>query len=80
MSVNKNAYLRFKTLDRCFRNTGRTYYMEDLIDECSKVLNDINPEVNGISRRTIFTDIGFMESTDGWEIPLEPVTPNLLFQ
>ncbi len=74
MSVNKNAYLRFKTLDRCFRNTGRTYYIEDLIDECSKVLNDINPEVNGISRRTIFSDIGFMESTDGWEIPLERVT------
>ena len=74
MSVNKNAYLRFKTLDRCFRNTGRTYYMEDLIDECSKVLNDINPEVNGISRRTIFSDIGFMESSDGWEIPLERVT------
>lgn len=74
MSVNKNAYLRFKTLDRCFRNTGRTYYMEDLIDECSKVLNDINPEVNGISRRTIFSDIGFMESTDGWEIPLDRVT------
>ncbi len=74
MSVTKNAYLRYKTLDRCFRNTGRTYYIEDLIDECSKVLNDINPEVSGISRRTILYDIGFMESTDGWEIPLERVT------
>lgn len=74
MSVTKNAYLRYKTLDRCFRNTGRNYFIEDLIDECSQVLNDINPEGNGISRRTIFSDIGFMESTDGWEIPLERVT------
>lgn len=73
MSKTKNAYLRYKTLDRCFRNTGRNYFIEDLIDECSKVLNDINPEVSGISRRTILYDIGFMESTDGWEIPLERV-------
>jgi predicted DNA-binding transcriptional regulator YafY len=74
MSITKHAYLRYKTLDRCFRNTGRNYFIEDLIDECSKMLIEINPDVQGISRRTIFSDIGFMESSDGWEIPLDRVT------
>lgn len=45
--------------------------MADLIEECEKVLLEIDPESNGISRRQIFEDISFMESSDGWEIELE---------
>jgi predicted DNA-binding transcriptional regulator YafY len=70
MATNKHALIRYKTLDKCFRNTGRKYYIEDLIEECSKVLEEIDPESNGIKLRQIRDDIAFMKSADGWEIEL----------
>ena len=71
MATNKNALIRYKILDRCFRNPGRRYFLDDLIDECEKVLLEIDPKSNGISRRQIFEDIAFMESSAGWSIELE---------
>ncbi|MEB2786501.1 helix-turn-helix transcriptional regulator [Algoriphagus persicinus] len=70
MSTNKNALIRYKVLDKCFRNPGRRYFIENLIDECNKILFAIDPESKGISRRQIFDDISFMESSEGWEIEL----------
>lgn len=70
MATNKNALIRYKILDRCFKNTGRQYFIEDLIAECEKVMLDIDPLSSGISRRQIFDDIAFMESNEGWEIEL----------
>jgi len=70
MATNKNAQIRYKILDNCFRNSGRRYFIEDLILECNKKLLEINPESGGISRRQIFDDINFMESSEGWEIDL----------
>lgn len=71
MSVNKNALIRYKVLDSCFRNHAKKYFIEDLIDECSNVLAELNSNSNGISRRQIFQDILFMESSEGWSIELE---------
>ena len=70
MATNKNALLRYKVLDKCFRNLGKRYFIEDLISECDNVLLEIDPESNGISRRQIFDDVAFMESKEGWEIEL----------
>ena len=70
MATNKNALIRYKVLDKCFRNTGRRYFIDDLILECTNVLIEIDPESQGISRRQILADIAFMESTEGWEIEL----------
>lgn len=70
MSVNKNALVRYKVLDKCFRNFGRRYFIEDLIEECNWALVEINPQSSGISRRQIFDDISFMESNAGWEVEL----------
>lgn len=70
MAINKNAYIRYKVLDKCFRNTGRRYFIQDLIDECNKVLLEIDPGSRGISRRQIFEDITFMTSGEGWNIDL----------
>lgn len=39
MPVNKNALLRYKTIDNCLRNTGRVWTLKDLIDACSDALN-----------------------------------------
>jgi predicted DNA-binding transcriptional regulator YafY len=73
MPINKNALIRYQTLDRCFRNTGRNYFFEDLREEINRVFEEINPEGGGISRRQLFLDIGFMESEAGWSAPLEKV-------
>ncbi len=70
MSINKNALIRYQVLDRCFRNTGRMYFWEDLLEECNKALIDFNPKNEGIQRRQLFDDIRFMESDAGWSIPL----------
>jgi len=71
MAINKNALIRYKTLDNCFRNPGKRYFIEDLMEECAVVLSEIDPQSNGISRRQIFDDIAFMESKAGWNIDLE---------
>jgi len=70
MSVNKNAQLRYTVLDRCFRNTGRMYFWEDLLEECNRALMDFDPNSKGIQRRQLYDDIRFMESEQGWSIPL----------
>lgn len=71
MATNKNAFIRYKILDTCFRNPGRRYFIQNLIDECNKVLLEIDPTSKGISRRQIFDDISYMESSEGWSIDLE---------
>jgi predicted DNA-binding transcriptional regulator YafY len=71
MATNKNALIRYKVLDKCFRNPGKRYFIDDLIAECEIVLMEIDPSTKGISRRQIFEDITFMESKEGWSIELE---------
>lgn len=71
MATNKNAFLRYKILDSCFRNIGKKYFIDDLIATCNKVLWEKLPNFNGISRRQIFDDIEFMESGQGWAIDLK---------
>ena len=70
MSTNKNALLRYKILDSCFRNTGNRFGIKELIDEVNKVLVEKDPTSDGISRRQIYDDITFMVSSEGWEVPL----------
>lgn len=70
MSTNKNALLRYQVLDRCFSNIGRNYYWEDLLHEINKALEEYNGSESNIKRRQLFEDIKFMESDQGWSIPL----------
>ena len=71
MATNKNAQLRYQTLDRCFRNPGRRYYIEDLIEECNRALLDLDPFSSGIKRRQIFDDIKFMQDSQSYNAPIE---------
>jgi len=73
MATNKHATIRYQALDRCFKNSGRRYYIDDLIEACNKSLNDYTGIQNGIKRRQVYEDITFMESSQGWSIPLERV-------
>jgi predicted DNA-binding transcriptional regulator YafY len=70
MPVNKNANIRYRTLDRCFRDTRRKYFIDDLIEECNEALLSYNFE-GGVKRRQIFDDIKFMESEAGYAIELD---------
>ena len=70
MPTNKNAAIRYQTLDKCFRDRRHRYYIDDLIDACEEALEYYNGN-GGVSRRQIFEDIKFMESEAGWSIPLE---------
>ena len=62
--------IRYKILDKCFRNPGKKYFIDDLIKEVSKVLVEMDSESNGISRRQILKDMEFMESSEGWNVEL----------
>lgn len=71
MPINKNAWIRYLTLDRCFRNTGRKYYIDDLVDACNEALLEDNPNSSGIKKRQIFNDINYMRSSKGFNAPIE---------
>lgn len=73
MASNKNALIRYQSLDKCFRNPGRMYFWEDLLEECNKALLDFDSIGEGIQRRQLFDDIRFMESEQGWSIPLQRI-------
>ena len=73
MSITKNAIIRYQTLDRCFRNPGRRYSINNLLEECNRSLIEENKNSDGIKKRQLYEDIKFMESSQGWSIPLERV-------
>ena len=70
MAIIKHAYIRYKVLDACFSNPGKKYFFQDLIDECNKVLLDLDSSSNGICTRQIREDIAFMKTKEGWDIEL----------
>jgi len=71
MATNKHAIIRYQTLDKCFRNPGRRYYIDDLIEACNESIYEFTGKDEGIKKRQIFDDIRFMESPQGWNIPLD---------
>ena len=73
MATNKHAQIRYKILDSCFRNTGRNYSFEDLMNTCNDALAEIDPKSGGISVRTLRDDIAFIESDAGWSADIERV-------
>lgn len=71
MPVNKNALLRYKTIDQCLRNTGRAWTLDDLIEACSNALYEYTGKDEYISRRTVQLDIQKMRSDElGYNAPI----------
>lgn len=70
MATNKQATIRYLALDRCFRNTGRNYFLNDLLEACNEALRNNDSKSDGIKRRQLYEDIKFMESESGWGIEL----------
>jgi predicted DNA-binding transcriptional regulator YafY len=71
LATNKHAIIRYQALDKCFRNTGRKYFIEDLIEACNNSIYEFSGADADISRRQVFDDIKFMESQQGWSVELE---------
>lgn len=71
MATNKQATIRYHALDRCFSNSGRKFFIEDLIEVCNDAIYQSTGSTNGVQRRQIFKDVSFIESEEGWSIPLE---------
>ena len=71
MPTNKHAIIRYQALDKCFSNRYKKFYIEDLIDACNQAIYDFTGIENGVKRRQVLSDITYMESEQGWSIPLE---------
>ena len=71
MPVNRNALIRYKTIDTCLRNRYRQWTLADLIDACSDALYEYEGINKGISRRTVQMDIQMMRSEKlGYNAPI----------
>jgi hypothetical protein len=72
MPANKNALIRYKTIDRCLRNRYRRWTIDDLVEACSDALYDMEGITKGISTRTVQADIQIMRSDKlGFYAPIE---------
>ncbi len=71
MPVNRNALIRYKTIDNCLRNPYRKWTLEDLIGACCDALYEFEGIDKGISKRTIQNDIQIMRSEKlGYNAPI----------
>ncbi|MCQ2204739.1 MAG: WYL domain-containing protein [Bacteroidales bacterium] len=72
MPANKNALIRYKTIDNCLRNHYRQWTLEDLVDACSDALYEMEGIDKGVSVRTVQGDIQMMRSDKlGYNAPIE---------
>ena len=72
MPVNKNALIRYKTIDRCLRNRFRRWTIDDLTEACSDALYEMEGILKGVSVRTVQGDLQIMRSDKlGHNAPIE---------
>ncbi len=70
MPANKNALIRYKTIDSCLRKRYRHWTIEDLVDACCETLYEL--EGTGVSLRTVQGDLQIMRSDKlGYNAPIE---------
>lgn len=71
MAQNKNALIRYKTIDKCLQNKYRQWTLDDLIEACSNALFEYEGKESNISKRTIQLDIQMMRSEKlGYNAPI----------
>ncbi len=71
MAQNKNALIRYKTIDKCLQNKYRQWTLEDLIEACSNALYEYEGKEMAVSKRTIQLDIQMMRSEKlGYNAPI----------
>lgn len=71
MPVNRNALIRYRTIDQCLSNRQRKWTLEDLIEACSNALYEYEGIDKGVSTRTIQMDLQLMRSDKlGYNAPI----------
>ena len=71
MALNKNALIRYKTIDKCLQNPYRKWTLEDLIEACSEALYDYEGRSVNVSKRTVQLDLQMMRSDKlGYNAPI----------
>lgn len=71
MSQNKNALIRYKTIDKCLQNQYRQWTLDDLMEACSDALSEYEGRSESVSRRTTQLDIQLMRSEKlGYNAPI----------
>ncbi len=71
MPANKNALIRYKTIDNCLRNRYRRWTLDDLVEACSDALYDMEGITKGVCARTVQMDIQIMRSDKlGYNAPI----------
>lgn len=63
MPVDKQVLLRYKILNRCFRNRFQEFTIDDLVDACNAALRKADKQ--DVSKRTIQNDINTLEADYG---------------
>lgn len=72
MPANKNALIRYKTIDNCLRNKYRRWTIDNLVDACCDALYDMEGITKGVSLRTVQADLQIMRSDKlGYNAPIE---------
>ena len=72
MPANKNALIRYKTINNCLRNRYRRWTLDDLVDACCDALYDMEGITKGVCSRTVQMDIQIMRSDKlGYNAPIE---------
>jgi len=71
MALNKNALIRYKTIDKCLQNHYRLWTLNDLIESCSDALYEYEGREVNVSKRTVQLDIQMMRSDKlGYNAPI----------
>lgn len=72
MPANKNALIRYKTIDNCLRNHYRRWTLDDLVEACSEALYDAEGITKGVPLRTVQSNIQVRCSDKlGYNAPIE---------
>ncbi len=71
MALNKNALIRYKTIDKCLQNNYRQWTLDNLIEVCSDTLYEYEGREINVSKRTVQLDIQMMRSDKlGYNAPI----------
>ncbi|WP_405574413.1 helix-turn-helix transcriptional regulator [Winogradskyella sp. Asnod2-B02-A] len=71
MAVNKNALIRYKTIDKCLQNHFRQWTLNDLIEAVSDALYEYEGKDVDVSKRTVQLDLQMMRSDKlGYNAPI----------
>ena len=71
MPVNRNALVRYRTIDKCLQNRRRKWTIEDLITACNDALYEYEGIDKSLSMRTIRLDLNAMRSDKlGYNAPI----------